>query len=80
MISQFFIEPKTITNVAEFILVEIRVTLNKTAVINYSLCTEDGIPLKHGMLELSEEQYSNWGSDDNYILNLISLQEGLTIK
>lgn len=79
MINQFFIQPKTIERTATFMLVESRISLNKNAVFNYSLCDEAGIPLKHGELSLTEEQYNQWGNDDSYILDLISAQEGITV-
>jgi hypothetical protein len=80
MINQFFIEPKTIEATATFMLVESRVSLNKTAEFNYSLCDQKGRPLKHGQLSLTESQYAAWGDDDNYILNLICEQEEINLK
>jgi hypothetical protein len=80
MINQFFIEPKTIEATATFMLVESRVSLNKTAEFNYSLCDQTGRPLKHGLLALTESQYAAWGNDDNYILNLICEQEEINLR
>lgn len=79
MINQFFIQPKKIEATAAFILVESRVSLNKNADFVYSLCDENGTPLKYGHLTLTEEQYSQWGSDDNYILDLICELEEIVI-
>jgi hypothetical protein len=79
MINQFFIQPKTIERTATFILVESRISLNQTAVFNYSLCDQVGGALKYGELTLTPEQYNEWGNDDNYILDLISEREGITL-
>jgi hypothetical protein len=80
MINQFFIEPKTIEATATFMLIESRVSLNKTAEFNYSLCDQNGRSLKHGLLTLTESQYAAWGNDDNYILNLICEIEEINLQ
>ena len=79
MINQFKINPKVIESVANFILVDSYVTLNKDAQFHYSLCAENGLTLKSGTLVLTEEEYNNWGKDDNYILNLIAQKEDIVI-
>lgn len=79
MMTQLFIQPKKIENIATFILIESRVTLNKSAEFNYALCTEDGVSLKTDNLSLTPEQYNDWGNDDGYIINLICAKEGISI-
>jgi hypothetical protein len=80
MTNQFFIQPKTIEATATFMLIDSRVSLNKNAEFNYSLCDQLGRPLKHGLLTLTESQYAAWGNDDNYILNLICEIEEISLQ
>ena len=80
MTNQFFIQPKTIEATATFMLIDSRVSLNKNAEFNYSLCDQNGRPLKHGLLTLTESQYAAWGDDDNYILNLICEIEEISLQ
>jgi hypothetical protein len=45
--------------------------LNSGVRIHYSLNLEDGIPYKQGSVSLTPEEFAAWGTDDNYIEDLI---------
>lgn len=78
MLTQVFVNEKNYTQVAKFLLVDVRLVLNIGAELNYSVCTDDGRTIKNEVYTLSQEEFDNWGSDDMYIVNLICEKEGLT--
>jgi hypothetical protein len=46
-------------------------SLGEYAKVHYTMSTEEGIPVKHGAVTLTEEEFSAWGTDDNYVENLV---------
>jgi len=81
MMTQVFIQPKDIVYQADFILVEAMLKLNSGAMITYTLNrSPDGLTLKTDSFDLTQEEYDNWGTDDNYIIDLVCQREGLVRK
>lgn len=79
--TQVFIEPKQVVYTADFILIEVMLKLNQGAIVSYSLNRNpDGLALKTNSIELTEEEYNSWGTDDNYIIDLVCQAEGLIRK
>jgi hypothetical protein len=46
-------------------------SLNSNARIHYALIHSNGIPYNQGTVFLTPEEFSAWGTDDNYIEDLI---------
>ena len=56
-------------------IISVGVALNRIAYISCSLSGKD-ITINHN-IELTPEEYSAWGNDDNYIVDLILSKLGL---
>ena len=41
------------------------------ATFHYSLVADNGIPFESGFIKLTESEFNSWGTDDNYIEDLI---------
>lgn len=78
MLTQIFVNEKNYTKVAKFVLFDVKLLLNIGAEINYSVCDDNGGTIKSDSYVLTENEFSNWGNDDMYIVNLILTKEGLT--
>ena len=48
------------------------------AIASWQLFTEDNNQVQSGGVEISGAEYSAWGDDDSYILNLVVSKLGLT--
>lgn len=48
------------------------------AIASWQLFTLDGKQVQSGGVEISGAEYSAWGADDSYILNLVVSKLGLT--
>ena len=48
-----------------------------TASVQYNLTTEEGRHLDTGYIVLTEEQYDQWGADNNFIVNIVLTKLGL---
>jgi len=46
-------------------------TQDKTCQIGWRLLSEDFKDLEKGKIQLTEEQYSNWGDDNTYLENIV---------
>jgi hypothetical protein len=46
-------------------------SLNSNARIHYALIHSNGIPYNQGTITLTEEEFAAWGTDDNYIEDLV---------
>ena len=46
-------------------------SLNSNARIHYALIHSNGIPYNQGVITLTEEEFKAWGTDDDYIEDLI---------
>ena len=49
-----------------------------SAMIDWRLLSSDGRLLKTGCYTMTEQEYSAWGSDDNYVLDIVISALGLT--
>jgi len=50
-----------------------------TVHVHWYLSTDEGKRLKNEVIVFSNDEYSLWGADDNYILNAVATKLGLTI-
>ena len=50
----------------------IEVNLGTSATVYILLYGENNEYIRHQMINLTSEEYSQWGTDDNYLLNLIN--------
>jgi hypothetical protein len=74
------IQPKEITFTYNVTKISIKcrlVNLNKTAVFDILFYDQDGRFCRSEVLVLSIEEYRNWGTDDDYIFNLIQEKYGI---
>ena len=62
------VETKTVSKVA---IQVIQLVLNTSCKINYQLYSSDGKLIKCGLLDISGEEYSSWGADDNFLIDLV---------
>lgn len=70
---------KQITKVATLLWIDkIDVSLDKNCRIDYRLSSSNEL-IKVGVYTLTEAEYSAWGNDDSYIVNIICEKEGLTL-
>ncbi len=67
----------TITN--SFTVEIIRLNLFTNATIRVKFFNNDSL-LEISQYDLTDEEYNNWGNDDNYIYDLTASKYGLTIK
>lgn len=44
----------------------------------YKLCDVDGKQLAEGNLNLTEEQFAGWGTDNSYVSDIVITELGLT--
>jgi hypothetical protein len=70
----------TVTTVASFSVKINKINLFKSATLCVKLFNEKNefVGLKH--LELNGDNYTNWGSDDNYINNFVATQLEFTLQ
>ena len=55
------------------------VTLGKSASFSWQLLTEEGHQVSQGNLGISGEQYTAWGTNDDYIYELVASDLNLTL-
>ena len=55
------------------------VTLGQAASFYWQLLTEEGYQVSSGNLEISGEQYTAWGADDNYVYTIVATNLSLVI-
>ena len=48
--------------------------------ISVSFFDENNICIDFVTLELTGEDYTNWGTDDNYLINYVAEKYGMTVK
>lgn len=70
----------TVTTVASFSVRIIKINLFESATLCVKLFNgkNEFVGLKH--LELNGDNYTNWGSDDNYINNFVATQLEFTLQ
>lgn len=78
---KYEINPKTYTIDGVYIKIMIQIQLNKSATISYGITNDkETIPLSTGNLIMEGADYDAWGNDDNYVINWVCNQLGLTLK
>lgn len=73
-------ETKTINKVQ---INDVRITLNSHCDVNYCLFGGDGsnlLYIKSGMLKIEGDEYTAWGSSDQYLQDLVLTKLGLIIS
>ena len=70
-------ETKTVSKINISVL---QLELNKFCRLSYRLFDLDDRPVKTGIIELKDEEYSVWGADDAYITDYVLNFLGLTKK
>ena len=68
---------KPVSILLDSLEINIDYRLNETAIIFYNFRDQDGNPFRSGNYQLTEEELSNWGTDDTYIENIILNKLGL---
>ena len=72
--TEFNIQPKEFvetTIVNRFEITEVEVKLYKGASLTIMLFSESGKYYKCIRVDVTQEEYNNWGTDDNYIRDLV---------
>ena len=80
--TEFNIQPKEFvvtTTVTKFEITEVEVKLYQGADVTVMLYSDTGNYYKCERISLNQEEYSNWGTDDNYIRDLICQHFGFVI-
>jgi hypothetical protein len=65
--------------VSSFDVQNIELVLFNSARIRVAILDENGNMLDLTFLTMEGEDYTNWGSDDNYIINYVATKLGFTI-
>ena len=73
-------EPIIITKNISYITIRIiEMDFNVSATLLIQFFESNSMPIKNEILKLTPEQYSQWGNDDSYILDLICQTYNLTL-
>jgi len=73
-------EPIIITKNIGYITIRIiEMDFNVSATLLIQFFEPNSMPIKNEILQLTPEQYSQWGNDDSYILDLVCQTYGLTL-
>lgn len=81
--TEFNIQPKEFvetTIVNKFEINEVEVKLYKGAVLSVMLFSDSNDYYKCIRVDLTQEEYNNWGEDDNYIRDLVCQRLGFVIS
>lgn len=76
MINQINIKPKTIT-LDSIKIMNLNYFMNQSASFQVLICKNTGEAVESHLVEISGDEFNNWGSDDNYIVELILSKLGL---
>jgi hypothetical protein len=79
--SSIAIQKKTITTVTDVTSIEIEsgvVVLNTSAKFTVRLLDSNGSLIDIKFVELSGQDYDNWGSDDDYVVSYILSELGMS--
>ena len=80
--SEFNIQPKEFiqtTTVNKFEITEVEVKLYTGASLTIMLYTDSNKCYKCVRVELTQEEYNNWGTDDNYIRDIVCEKLGFVL-
>jgi hypothetical protein len=80
--TEFNVQPKEFvetTIVNKIDITEVEVKLYKGAYITVLLYTDSNRLYKCVRVEISHEEYANWGTDDNYIRDLVCQKLGFVL-
>ena len=70
------VETKTVNKITVEVM---KVKLNTSCLVSYQLFDVDKL-VKVGMIDITGDEYSAWGADDTYLVNLTLQKLGLTQK
>lgn len=70
------ITPKTFT-IDSVRIDTLNYSVNESATFSVLLCKEGGIPVESHRIEITGSEFDAWGSDDNYVIDLILAKLGL---
>ena len=73
-------EKTTVRTITSFSVQVIQMNLFKSAMLNVRFLGNNKELIESQILEISGEDYTNWGSDDNYINNLIASKFNLVLQ
>jgi len=59
------------TQITKLIIGNVAVTLNECAKVFYQKATSDNSVIEEGWIEVPTEDYNNWGTDDQFIINFV---------
>jgi hypothetical protein len=79
--SNIAIQTKQITdtfNVDSIDVSLVRLNFGVSAIFNVTL-KQNGAPVRVEQVTMDKQDYLNWGSNDNYVIQFICLQLGLTL-
>lgn len=66
-------------SVSSFVISVVDLILNQSVAVNVCLYDENNILTDTTYFNISGDEYNNWGSNDQYLKNLIAEKLGLTI-
>lgn len=75
------IEPYTLVKTSTITSIRIEVNqirLYNSVTIGVLLFDESGQPIDHRLITIAGADYTNWGNDDDYIINFVLNKLGLT--
>ena len=71
------VETKTVSKVA---IQVIQLVLNQGCKLSYMLYSSDGKLVKNGIMDLYDDDYAAWGSNDQFIIDYVLGKLGLVQK
>ncbi len=75
------IKPYPVTSATQAVIGEAKVNLDLgTVTIPISLCDDEGKTLKTEHVKIAGPEYSKWGSNDNYIVELALKELGISLE
>lgn len=70
----------TVRTITSFSVQVLQINLFKSALLNIRFFGNNKELVESQILEITGEDYSNWGSDDNYINNFVASKFNLVIQ
>jgi hypothetical protein len=69
------------TSTAKFILINVRYQIGMTEMnVPYSLMDENKIPIWNQAVSINQAELDAWGTDDNYMIDLVCQKVGVVRK
>lgn len=63
--------PMPSKSIANFTIIGVSVNLFDSVIVSLRLTDQNGVELAFKSYKLTQEEYSQWGVDDNYLVNII---------